>query len=65
VSKRSWKRLESHFATKPGVAGSKDFAHSACAERRDNLVHSQPGARLERHEWGDYIGVAGPELETY
>ena len=39
--------LDGHRAIEPGVAGAIDLAHAARADRRDDLVGSEPGPGLE------------------
>lgn len=43
------KDLDRDVAREPGIAGAIDLAHSACTERRGDLVRSQSAAREERH----------------
>ena len=38
LSQMCGKELERNSALQPGVLGEVDFAHPACAERRDDLV---------------------------
>ena len=41
--------FDRHVAIEPGVARPIDFAHTAAADRRDDLVESEPRAGGQSH----------------
>jgi hypothetical protein len=45
--------LDRDRAIESGIAGAVDFAHSTCADRRDDFVRSEPRASFERHRTGE------------
>jgi hypothetical protein len=41
--------LDRHVALEPGIAGTIDLAHAACAEQRANLVRADTRAECQCH----------------
>ena len=44
------KNLDRHFSAEAAVAGAVDLSHAAGADRRQDLVGSQPGSGLQWHD---------------
>src|SRR5438309_935753 len=48
------KNLERHFPSEPRIASAVDLPHAACADRREDLVGTDPGSGSQGHGmWND------------
>ena len=58
------KNLDGDFAAEFLIARAIDFAHAACAERRDNFIRTQFGSGSKTHSRGDYMGYTREETRS-